>query len=132
MAASVPFRLGDVEFSLDEGPLVTVERDESWTIDKQEPMDGFGVAVARRKATDELRLEGVSFPVAEIGTDLSVQRLRDMADTLQAQLLVDGSGNVYGKWLVRNLSERSGNFTPDGRPRKVSWTLTLERESVET
>ena len=130
MAASVPFRLGDIEFSLSEGPLQDFERSERWIVDKQEPLTGFGVAVARRKGVDELRLSGIAFPESGYGTAESVSRLRDMAETLEAQLLVDGDGNVYGTWIVTSLMERQSNHTPDGRARRVSWELTLEREKA--
>lgn len=128
MAGSVPFRLGDTEFSLEAGPLQEWQRQESWVLDRQEPVDGFGVGAIRRKGSDQLRLTGVSFPGSEYGNAESVSRLRAQADTREPQLLVDGEGNVYGSWLIISLSERRGNFTPTGRERRAEWELTLEPE----
>lgn len=125
MGKIVVGRLGDVEFSFQEGSMTAMERQTNWYIDRAEPIDGFGVAHARRKNYDQLRISGVVFP-GTYGTAQSVQRLRDLGDTGEPQLLVDGEGTVYGYWLVSQVSESKSHLNATGVAQKSEYQLILE------
>ena len=72
---------------------------------------------------DAITLEGVIFPTFR-GGDLA--RLRALAESGTPELLVDGRGGVYGKWVVARLEETRSFLHRNGAPRKIEYTLELE------
>jgi len=51
--------------------------------------------------------------------------LRDLAATGKAQILVDGLGNVMGKWTIDRVQETQTVFLEHGQPRKIEFELQL-------
>ena len=43
----------------------------------------------------------------------------------EPHLLVDGSGYVWGKWVIEKIDEQQSYFFEDGRPRKIEFHLEL-------
>ncbi|MNF08014.1 Phage P2 GpU [compost metagenome] len=50
-----------------------------------------------------------------------------MADTGKAWPLVEGTGRIYGAWVIESLSETRTVFFRDGAARRIEFTLTLKR-----
>lgn len=68
----------------------------------------------------------------EVGNDpKALETLRRMADTGEAHALVDGSGRVYGAYVVVGLDETKKHLFDDGTAREVEFTLSLQRVSDE-
>lgn len=61
------------------------------------------------------------------GSRMSLDVLREMANTGRAWALVDGTGRVYGAWVIARLTEGHSLFFPDGAPRRIEFTLSLTR-----
>lgn len=61
----------------------------------------------------------------EIGDIKALQELRDMADTGDAYVLVDGAGYVYGAWVIENLSENQTYHDQDGQAQKIEFSIGL-------
>ena len=57
----------------------------------------------------------------------SIDQLRDMADTGQAWSLVDGTGRVYGAFVITGIDERQRAFFADGTPRQIDFGIDLLR-----
>jgi phage protein U len=130
MADSVPFTLGDVEFSLEKGSVASIEEQVSWWIDRAEPISGYGVCKARRKNYHQVRISGVVFP-GYFGDTESVNRLRALGDAGEPILLMSGEGTVYGFFLVVQVTETRSHFDTAGNARKSEWQLILEPEGGE-
>ncbi|SVJ78444.1 putative prophage tail protein [Klebsiella pneumoniae] len=50
-----------------------------------------------------------------------------MADEGRAWPLLDGTGTIYGMYVINNISETGSLFFADGTARKIDFTLTLTR-----
>ncbi len=61
------------------------------------------------------------------GAQISLDTLRYMADTGKAWPLVEGTGKIYGTWVIENLSETRTLFFRDGQARRIEFTLSLVR-----
>ncbi|RKU01815.1 oxidoreductase [Burkholderia sp. Nafp2/4-1b] len=113
-------------FSLTTAPFSELQRRRNW---KHARHARVGVRDARQytgQGDDTITLNGLVAPES-IGSIASIARLAEMADTGDAYVLVDGLGNVYGAYLITGLDETQTHHTADGIPRKIAFTLTLER-----
>lgn len=78
------------------------------------------------RANDSVTLPGVL--LSELaGTALSLDMLRLMANTGKAWPMVEGSGRIYGLWVIDSLSENKTLFFCDGTPRRIEFSLSLKR-----
>jgi len=75
---------------------------------------------------ESLTLSGLIAPDLT-GTPASLQELQTLADTGQPLPLVDGTGKVYGAYVITQLNETQRLFYPDGRARKIEFELSLVR-----
>jgi len=75
---------------------------------------------------EKITLSGVLLPEIT-GGRLSLTALNLMADQGMAWPLLEGSGTIYGLFVVNSVSETRTEFFSDGAPRKIEFTLTLTR-----
>ncbi|MCW2104482.1 UNVERIFIED_ORG: phage protein U [Rahnella aquatilis] len=75
---------------------------------------------------EKITLSGVLMPEIT-GGKLSLMALNLMADEGKAWPLLEGSGTIYGMFVVNSVSETHTEFFSDGSPRKIEFTLTLTR-----
>lgn len=50
-----------------------------------------------------------------------------MAEQGKAWPLIEGSGTIYGMFVIEGLSQTKTEFFESGMPRRVEFTLTLKR-----
>ncbi|WP_145530107.1 phage tail protein [Yersinia alsatica] len=75
---------------------------------------------------EKITLGGVLYPELT-GGKITMTTLRLMAEEGRAWPLLDGSGTIYGMYVINNVSETDSVFFADGTPRKIDFTLTLTR-----
>jgi len=75
---------------------------------------------------EKITLSGVLMPEIT-GGRLSLLALNVMADEGKAWPLLEGSGTLYGMFVVNSISETRTEFFSDGSARKIEFTLTLTR-----
>ena len=76
---------------------------------------------------DAISLQGTIS--AELVEDLHVlDGLRELANQGTPHALVEGTGRVYGAYVIVSLSETRKEFFPDGTPRLIEFQLQLERD----
>ncbi|MBU9824161.1 phage tail protein [Rahnella aceris] len=75
---------------------------------------------------EKITLSGVLMPEIT-GGRLSLMALNLMADEGKAWPLLEGSGTIYGMFVVNSVSETHTEFFSNGAPRKIEFTLTLTR-----
>lgn len=75
---------------------------------------------------DPLTLSGVLLPEVT-GGRLSLLALEQMADLGKAWPLIEGSGTIYGMFVIESLSQTKTEFFESGMPRRIEFTLTLKR-----
>ena len=61
------------------------------------------------------------------GSLYSFDALRLMADTGKSWILIQGTGRIYGSYIITELSETRSVLDGMGDPAKVEFTITLER-----
>jgi len=118
--------LGMFVFSLETLAYQEFQRQTEW---RHGSTNRIGTNPARQylgRGDDSITLPGVLLP-ALAGSQLSLDALRTMADTGKAWPLVEGTGKIYGTWIIESLSETRTLFFRDGQARRIEFTLTLKR-----
>lgn len=118
--------LGLFVFQLQTVPYQSLQRDVDyrWPVNNRvglRPLPQF-LGVNEEKIT----LTGVLMPEIT-GGKLSLLALNLMADEGKAWPLLEGSGSIYGMFVVNSVSETHTEFFSNGAPRKIEFTLTLTR-----
>ncbi|SFU19253.1 hypothetical protein SAMN05192562_11064 [Kosakonia arachidis] len=75
---------------------------------------------------DTLEITGALYPELTGGV-LSLAALRLMAEQGGKWPLIDGTGMIYGVYVISGVKENGSEFYSDGSPRKISFTLNLTR-----
>ncbi|WP_312668991.1 phage tail protein [Stutzerimonas nitrititolerans] len=118
--------LGMFIFSLETLAYQEFQRQTAWRHGKTARI---GTNPARQfmgRDDDTITLPGVLLP-ALAGAQISLDTLRYMADTGKAWPLVEGTGKIYGTWVIESLSETRTLFFRDGQARRIEFTLSLVR-----
>ena len=118
--------LGMFVFSLSTLAYQELQRQTEW---RHPSSSRIGAAPARQfigRGDDSITLPGILFPELA-GTTLSLDALRLMANTGKAWPMVEGSGRIYGLWVIESLSETRTLFFRDGTPRRIEFSLSLKR-----
>ncbi|CRC94879.1 phage tail protein [Salmonella enterica subsp. enterica serovar Typhi] len=79
-----------------------------------------------RPDNDMLTLSGVLMPEIT-GGRLSLLALEQMAEQGKAWPLIEGSGTIYGMYVIEGLNQTKTEFFRDGMPRRIEFTLSLKR-----
>jgi phage protein U len=58
---------------------------------------------------------------------VSLDQLREMADQGEALPLLDGSGLVFGSFVIEAIDERHAGLMADGRPLRIDFAIDLLR-----
>lgn len=118
--------LGLFVFGLDTLAFDTLRRQTAW---RHPSNSRVGARPARQyigPGDDTITLSGVLAPEFK-GTARSLDDLRKMADSGKAWALVSGAGDVFGAWVIENMSETGTYFIAQGRPRRIEFELQLAR-----
>lgn len=118
--------LGMFIFSLPTLAYQELQRQTEW---RHGSNNRVGAAPARQflgRGDDSITLPGILMPELA-GSTLSLDALRLMANTGKAWPMVEGSGRIYGLWVIKSLSETKTIFFRDGTPRRIEFTLSVER-----
>lgn len=75
---------------------------------------------------DSLTLSGVLLPEIT-GGRLSLLALELMAEQGKAWPLIEGSGTIYGMFVIESLSQTRTEFFAGGNARRIEFSLTLKR-----
>ena len=118
--------IGMFVFSLSTLVYQELQRQTDW---RHASNNRVGAAPARQfvgRGDDAITLPGLLFPELA-GTPFSLEALRLMANTGKAWPMIEGSGRIYGLWVIESLSETKTVFFRDGTPRRIEFTLSLKR-----
>jgi phage protein U len=118
--------LGLFVFELDTLSYQELQRRSSWRHAEQQLVGARPASQYLGPGDDVITLTGVVLPeFAGMPTSLAVLRL--MADQGAAWVLVEGTGTLYGAFVITELQETRSLFYATGEPRRIEFTLTLKR-----
>lgn len=63
----------------------------------------------------------------EFGSFRSLAELETMAAAGDAYLLVEGTGRIYGQFVITSISQKQSIFFKDGLAKSINFTLDLKR-----
>lgn len=75
---------------------------------------------------ETIELSGELYPELTGGKP-SLMLVRQMAEQGKAWPLIDGTGVIYGMYVIDGLTDSGSDFYSDGSPRKINFTLKLKR-----
>ncbi|WGL95300.1 phage tail protein [Arsenophonus nasoniae] len=75
---------------------------------------------------DDITLSGSLYPELT-GGKISLIVLEMMAESGKAWSFLDGDGNIYGMFVIEEISQDKSYFFANGAARKIDFTLKLKR-----
>lgn len=118
--------LGAFEFSLGTATYQEFRRTTEYRWPSQERIARGPALQWVGPGEDAITLEGVLYPDYWGGPE-QLDALRTAAAAGAPQMLVAGTGVVFGQWVVERIEEHGTVFHADGRARKIEFTLGLKR-----
>ena len=118
--------LGLFVFSLETLAYQEFQRQTAWIHGKTSRIGTNPARQFQGRDDDTITLSGVLLP-GLAGKALSLEALRMMGDTGKAWPLIEGTGKIYGLWIIENLQETKTLFFRDGAARRIEFTMTLQR-----
>lgn len=79
---------------------------------------------------EPITLSGTLYPEIS-GGDVSLTTLETMAYTGRAWPLIEGTGKIYGMYVIDGLTQNRTEFFQDGKARKIDFTLSLKKVSED-
>lgn len=123
---STMMALGFFVFSLYTVPYQQLQRQLAW---RHPANSRIGARPTRQfigRGDETITLSGVLYPELT-GGKLSLEMLEAMADEGKAWPLIEGTGLVYGLYVIEEQATTHTEFFPDGAPRKIEFSLKLAR-----
>jgi len=118
---------GTFVFSLPTLAYQELQRQQTWRFAASERVGARAALQYLGEGEDTIELSGLLAPELT-GTRDSLDTLRELALDGQALPLVDGTGVVYGNYVLTNLRETNSIFFADGTPRRIEFSISLRRE----
>ncbi len=131
MAMSAMLSLGLFVFGLETIPYQAFQRTTSWRHPSNARVGKRDGRQYTGPGEDSITLTGVLLPELT-GGRLSLTMVRYMAAEGKSWPLMQGTGDFIGLYVIESIEENSTLFFTDGTPRKIEFTLKLERVDDDT
>ncbi|MCL2656133.1 MAG: phage tail protein [Betaproteobacteria bacterium] len=118
--------LGDFVFQRSTTPYQTLNDEWAWRHPESARVGATPVSQYAGRENDKLKLSGELYP-GFTGGIVTLKRLRDMADTGEAHMLIDGLFNVIGEFVIERISVTRTEFLANGAARRIEFNLELKR-----
>lgn len=118
--------LGLFIFQLRTVPYQELQRQSEWRHAANSRLGCRPVRQYIGPGNDSITLSGTLKPEIT-GGPVTLDMLRVMADTGRAWLLMEGSGKIYGMYVIEKISETKKDFFKDGAARTIDFTIELAR-----
>ncbi len=118
--------LGPYRFSLNTSAYQTLKRSSEYRWPSIERIGQKPLLQAIGHGSDRIDLDGVIYPHFRGGLG-QINAMRDSASKQEPLMLINGLGEVLGRFVITQIEETQNTFLPDGMPRKIEFRLSLER-----
>ena len=118
--------LGTFVFSLPTLVYQQLQRQMQWRHAATERVGARAASQFLGPGEESIEMSGLLAPELT-GTLVSLDVLRDMADAGRPYALVDGTGSVFGAYVILSINQTQSLFYQDGTPRRIEFQLSLRR-----
>jgi phage protein U len=122
--------LGPYRFSLNTSAYQSLKRSSEYRWPSIERIGKEPLLQAIGPGCDHIELDGVIYPHFRGGLG-QINVMRDSAQRQEPLMLINGQGNVLGRFVITQIEESQNTFLADGTPRKIEFRLSLERYGEE-
>lgn len=122
--------LGMFPFSLQTTPYQTSNKANTWRHVKNDRVGKSPRYQYIGPDEEPITLSGTLYPEIS-GGDVSLTTLETMAYTGRAWPLIEGTGKIYGMYVIDGLTQNRTEFFQDGKARKIDFTLSLKKVSED-
>ena len=122
--------LGMFPFALQTTPYQTSNQSNTWRHVKNDRVGKSPRYQYIGPDEEPITLSGTLYPEIS-GGDVSLTTLETMAYTGRAWPLIEGTGKIYGMYVIDGLTQNRTEFFQDGKARKIDFTLTLKKVSED-
>lgn len=120
--------LGLFVFEAASFPFAELNRRSDWRHARGTRVGALDASQYVGPGADQVSIAGALVP--QLGADYgSIDTLRQMAEEGDTYQLVDGTGLVWGGFVITGMEERRRALMHDGVPRMVDFSLQLDRVS---
>ena len=130
MSTNTMLALGDFVFELNSAAFDRAERSSNYDWQTQKLVKSYPSLQYLGEGVEQLGLSGVIYP-SMVGAASSLDELRVMAQAGIAYALTGYDGKPRGYWVIKAIRDEHTLFLNNGKARKISFTLQLERYSHE-
>ncbi len=127
---SMMMALGFFVFGMRTVPYQQLQRQVTWRHPSNSVVGGRPRRQFVGRGEESITLSGVLYPEVT-GGKLSLCALEAMADEGRAWPLIEGTGWLYGLFVIEEVSTTHAEFFPDGAPRKIEFSLKISRVDDE-
>lgn len=122
--------LGMFPFALQTTPYQTSNQSNTWRHVKNDRVGKSPRYQYIGPDEEPITLSGTLYPEIS-GGDVSLTTLETMAYTGRAWPLIEGTGKIYGMYVIDGLTQNRTEFFQDGKARKIDFTLSLKKVSED-
>lgn len=126
--------LGDFLFGINTAVYQELGRSTEWRWPSQDRFNQSPVLQFVGPGADTISLPGVVYPEWRGGL-AQIETMRAMADLGEPLMMIDGTGAVWGQWVIEKVDEKQSVLAAAGIPRKQEFTLSLKKyddEGIDT
>lgn len=122
--------LGMFPFSLQTTPYQSANKANTWRHVKNDRVGKSPRYQYIGPDEEPITLSGTLYPEIS-GGDVSLVTLETMAFSGKAWPLIEGTGRIYGMYVIESLTQNRAEFFSDGKAMKIDFTLSLKRVSED-
>lgn len=118
--------LGGFQFSLNTAAHDQLQRQSAYRWEKQDRLGREPAMQFIGPGEDKVTLTGVIYPHFRGGLG-QLNTMREMAGEGEPLQLIDGMGNVLGRYCIASVQEAQNVYLGPGIPRRIDFTMELTR-----
>ena len=118
--------LGLFVFGVQSAPFDTISRSNGWRWPSNDRTGADQVYQYTGRDEETISLAGTLMPEFS-GGPVNIDILRTMADAGEPYLMMSGAGQLYGYYIITDLTENGSYLMADGTPQKIDFSMTLKR-----
>ena len=118
---------GQFIFKTDTLTCTEIQRQRQWTYADNAVAQGRAKKQFTGAGTDSITLPGLIYHEHGFGTRFAIEELAEIASQGTEAVLMDGSGFIYGVYVIDSIDETKSVLIFEGVPRKIDFSLKLSR-----